>query len=210
MGVAMSSFKHFINTQKVFTESDNKKIAVFTFGRFNPMTKGHQKLIDSVIQTANQYQGSPYIFLSHSNDSQKKDPTKIKNPLSYDVKFDLMQEAFPQAPLVKDQSVRTPHDTFDFFADKNYTDVYFVVGSDRIEEFKRRWVPYAFEYFDNAALISAGTRDPDAEGVAGMSATKAREAAIEGNIAKFRAATGWSGEFVNKLYHQVRKGLGVE
>lgn len=204
----MIKFKQYID-EKVLNEGKDK-IAVFAFGRFNPPTKGHLKLIDKTIAVAKEKGGEHFIFPSQTTD-KKKDPKKSKNPLNWDIKVNFMKTVFPHATIMKVPEAKTPHMVSEYLEKHGFTEVYFVVGSDRVEEFKTRWLPYAEEIFNGkTGIISAGSRDPDAEGVAGMSATKAREAAILDNIGKFRAATGWAGETAQKMMRAVREGMGVE
>jgi nicotinic acid mononucleotide adenylyltransferase len=205
--LTLSSFIKLTEKEKV--EPTNKKVAVFTFGRFNPPTKGHQKLIDKTIAVAKEKGGEHFIFPSQTVD-KKKDPEKSKNPLDWDTKVSFMKQLFPKANISKVSEVITPHHVIDYLEEKGFTDIYFVVGSDRVEDFEARWVPYAKEIFNTAGIVSAGSRDPDAEGISGMSATKARDAAKEGNVGKFRAATGWSGSVAEELMNAVKNGMGVE
>lgn len=185
------------------------KIAVFTFGRFNPMTKGHEKLINATIAAAKEKNGEHFIFPSQTVD-KKKDPAKSKNPLNWDIKVNFMELLFDHATIMKVPEVKSPHNVIEYLDKHGFTEVYFVVGSDRVKEFESRWLQYAEQVFEKSGIISAGARDPDAEGVTGMSGTKAREAAIEGSLAKFRAATGWTGHAASKLMRAVREGMGLE
>jgi len=207
----MLTLKTFIGLteEKAENNDGDKKIAVFTFGRFNPPTKGHEKLVNKTLEVAKEKGADDFIFPSQTVD-KKQDPEKSKNPLNWNTKVGFMKQVFPQANIMKISEVKTPHHVIEYLEKEGYTDVYLVVGSDRVKEFEDRWLPYATEAFDNAGVISAGARDPDAEGVSGMSATKARDASKEGDIGKFRAATGWGGEVAIKMMRAVRKGMGVE
>jgi nicotinic acid mononucleotide adenylyltransferase len=201
------TFKQFTN-EKILNES-KKKIAVFAFGRFNPPTKGHLKLIDKTIAVAKEKDGEHFIFPSQTVD-KKKDPKKSKNPLNWDIKVNFMKKVFSHATIMKVPEAITPHMVNEYLEKHGFTEVYFVVGSDRVKEFETRWLPYAEELFDKSGIISAGSRDPDSEGVSGMSATKARDAANLNDIGKFRAATGWSGDIAQKMMRAVREGMGAE
>jgi len=206
----MLTLKTFIQlTEKKNDRPPKKKVAVFTFGRFNPPTKGHLKLIKKTMAVATEKGGEHFIFPSQTVD-KRKDPQKSKNPLNWDIKVNFMKQVFPKATIMKVPEIKTPHDVIDYLDKHGFTDVYLVVGSDRVKEFESRWIPYAKEVFTNVGVISAGARDPDAEGISGMSASKAREAAKEGAIGKFRAATGWGGEVADKMMRAVREGMGVE
>lgn len=94
-----------------------------------------------------------------------------------------------------------------YLAEKGYNKIIFVAGSDRVPEYEKRWLPYAQEHFAEASVVSAGQRDPDAEGATGMSGTRAREAAATGDLAKFRASTGWEGELSAQLMNAVKGRL---
>lgn len=206
----MLNFANYINlTEKDDDQPKETKIAVFTFGRMNPPTKGHLKLVDKTIDVAKEKGGEHFIFPSQTVD-KKKDPEKSKNPLDWGTKVNFLRKVFSHANVMKVPEVKTPHHVIDYLEEKGFTDVYFVVGSDRVEEFKARWLPYAKEIFANADIVSAGSRDPDAEGISGMSATKARQAAADDDIGKFRAATGWTGDVATKMIKAVQHGMGVE
>lgn len=209
----MLKFKTYYDKQttpSLLSEDDNKKVAVFTFGRFNPPTKGHEKLIKKVVSLAKEKGGEHFIIPSQTVD-RKKDPSKSKNPLDWETKIRFMKRLFPELTILKEPSIKSPHHAIEYFDEQGFTDVYFVLGSDRIEEFTHRWIPYAKEVFQEAKIISAGTRDPDSDDdIAGMSASNARRAALEGDIGKFRAATGWGGEIVEDMMNAVRQGMGVE
>jgi len=212
----MFTFKKFIT----FLEGEKKagsgsKTAVFTLGRFNPPTKGHLKLINATVNEANRINGDHFIFPSQTVDiplkrTGKVDPLRSKNPLPWDVKIHFMRQLFPHANIMQVEEIKSPHNVLDWFLDQGYTDIVFVVGSDRVQEFETRWLPYTRDTYKSAKIVSAGVRDPDAEGVSGMSGTKARQAAMEGNVAKFRASTGWSGTIATELLQAVRKGMGVD
>jgi len=158
------------------------KVGVFAFGRMNPPTIGHEVLVNRVLDISNKYKGDHLIFLSQTH----KPP---KDPLPFDLKQSIFQQAFPQANLYDgvEKKVRTPYDALSVMADR-YDHIVMVVGSDRVNDFKKMR-PYAIEYGAKAfEVVSAGERDPDAEGTAGMSASKARSLAAEGDFEAFRAA----------------------
>lgn len=152
------------------------KSATFTFGRFQPATIGHEKLFKAL--KANSRGGDVYIFTSQTQD--KKD-----NPLSYQEKTDMLKGMFPQfaSSVVHDTSVKTIIDAMKFLASKGYVNVKLVVGEDRVEKFDELLNKYNggddFK-FDVIEVVSAGVRDPDADGAEGMSASKMR-AAVRAN-----------------------------
>lgn len=155
------------------------KTAVLTFGRMNPPTIGHEVLAQKVIKTARQSSGTPLIFLSHSSDPKK-------NPLSYEEKVRLAQAAFGRNIVVKSQA-RTIIEILKQLTGQ-FDNVKVVVGSDRVPEFKRILDKYNGRdfKFQSVEVVSAGTRDPDAEGVSGMSASKMREAAAKNDKNSFK------------------------
>lgn len=183
-------------------ETGERKLAVFTFGRFNPPTRGHEKLVNAVVSIANERGGTPFVFPSTTHDSKK-------NPLTYDDKVAFLQALFPHANVIHNAEIKNPFQATGFLNSEGYTDLVMVVGSDRVDEFRKRF-NRAEEYFDSFEIVSAGERDPDAEGISGMSGTRAREAAVTGDIGKFRAATGWEGEFASQMMKAVRHGMGVK
>ena len=201
-------FRDFIKlTEAKAAETGESKRAVFTFGRFNPPTKGHEKLINAVVRTAGS--DDHFIFPSHTKDvtKPKGSPTKNKNPIDSKTKVNFMQHMFPQANIVFNEELRSPFHILPFLGEQGYTDLVMVVGSDRVPEFQKR-MDKATEYFDSFEVVSAGARDPDSDdAVSAMSATKAREAALENDIAAFRVATGWDGDMSRQLMDAVQQGL---
>ena len=155
------------------------KKAVITFGRFNPMTIGHEKLVNKVKDVSKKTSGDPHIYLSHTQDNKR-------NPLDYKTKVKLAQRAF--GSVVKKSRARTIIEIMKELEKKKYTDVHLVVGSDRVKEFDTLLQKYnGKDYtFDSIKVESAGDRDPDAEGVSGMSATKMRVAAKTGDLKLFK------------------------
>ena len=145
--------------------------ATFTFGRFNPPTEsGHGKLISAVQAHAEKAGGKHYIFPSHSQDAKK-------NPLSHGDKVGAMQKLFPNANVVSHNKVRTAIDAMKHLEKQGYSNVTMVVGSDRVAEFHGLLSKYRKKEFPGIKkvnVVSAGNRDPDAEGAEGMSASKLR------------------------------------
>lgn len=190
------------------TDHAERKAAVFTFGRFNPMTKGHGLLIERVLKEAKDRDAEMFIFPSQTND-KTKDPRKNKNPLEWEEKIKFLEEAFPGITFVADESVKNPWGAVNYLSEKGYTDITIIAGSDRVEEYSTRLKQYALNHVENFDVVNCGTRDPDSSAPAGMSATAARDAALDGDIGKFRAATGWKGDFAERLMKAVRKGMGA-
>lgn len=187
-----------------------EKRAVFAFGRFNPPTKGHGKMIEKAVAEGKKHNADVFIFPSQTVD-KKKDPAKSKNPLDWKTKISFMKRLWPDVNIVEAAEVKSPWNVLEYLSDRGYTDVVIVAGQDRVPEYETRLAKYALEVFKSFAAVSAGTRDPDDDkDVTGMSATKARIAAREGDIGKFRAATGWSSEIVEQMMKAVRAGMGIK
>lgn len=153
------------------------KIAAFTFGRFNPPTTGHELLINKVKEFAGG--GDYYVFPSHTTD------TKGKNPLSAAQKVTLMKLMFPKHKdsIILDDTIRDALKALKWLEEKGYTDAIFVVGSDRVPAFQFIKQYNGKDYNMNTVEIkSAGERDPDADDVSGMSASKVRNAIVSGDF----------------------------
>lgn len=213
----MFSFNQYVDlTEAKSSETGESKIAVFTFGRFNPPTKGHAKLIAATLNLAREKGGDAFIFPSQTVDKPLKrtgmvNPESSKNPLNWKTKVEFMKMVFPEAAGAIQQvpEIKSPYQVPLWLGQHGYTDVYFVAGSDRVDEYNARIGDTARQYFDHIEVVSAGTRDPDAEGISGMSASKAREAAKSNDLPLFRAATGWDGDVALRMMDEVRKGMGA-
>ena len=182
------------------------KKVVFAYGRFNPPTIGHEKLIHAVERQA---RGEDWLIIP----TQSVDPKD--NPLPYDVKTKYMKMMFPQyADHIDDKACcRTPVDVMKHLMMKGYSDVVFVVGSDRLGQFgflekNNRKDDYSFNSIE---IVSAGERDPDAEGASGMSAAKMRKAAKDVKTSDFMAGIpdSLSSKQKLELMKEVRKGMGL-
>lgn len=185
-----------------------KQPVVFAFGRLNPPTIGHQKLIDRVITMAKRVKGLPVLYVSATQD-------KKKNPLTAKQKVDYLKKIYSRGIQIRPAigSERTFMEILKNRFDKKYTDVYMVAGSDRVLEFKRLIKQYnGKDYnFDVVEVISAGSRDPDAEGVTGISASKMREFAKNNDFKSFKQnlMTGTRENDAMKLFKDLKKGMGV-
>ncbi len=180
------------------------------FGRMNPPTLGHGQLLKTVADNA--ANGDYYIFATKTH----KLPD---NPLSYDVKFKFLQAMFPEYAnnMVYNPELKTIMQVAQWLYSQGYTELNFVAGSDRLPEFEKLLKAYngkgqpgdkGYYIFTNINMISAGDRDPDAEGLSGISASKARAAAAAGNFEDFVAKTG-AGELARPLYDAVREAMNV-
>jgi hypothetical protein len=188
-------------------ESSTPKHAAFCFGRMNPPTIGHGQLINTVAQAS---QGGDYfIFVSQTQD-------KKKNPLDYTTKVKFVRALFPEQAnhVVYDTSIKTIMDVIHWLYANGYRSITMVAGSDRIGSFQELLPKYngvegvngAYYKFDSIDFVSSGERDPDADGIAGVSASSAREAAANSDLETFAQATG-AGKLAEPLYQAVRKGM---
>lgn len=155
------------------------KKVVFSFGRMNPPTVGHQKLVDKITSTARKEKADAKVFLSHTQNNKK-------DPLNYAEKIRFARKGFGK--IVEQSKSKTIIQVLQELEKAGYTDAILVVGSDRVTEFsgllnKYNGGPFSF---DSINVISAGARDPDAEGVEGMSASKLRALAVEGDFDTFK------------------------
>jgi phosphopantetheine adenylyltransferase len=202
MGNMIKGFKQY--------NEEKEKSVVFTFGRFNPPTTGHEKLIKKV---ADQASGTDFrIFASQSNNAKK-------DPLQYKEKVNLMRKMFPKygRNIVLDSNLKTVFDILVYLYDKGYTRATMVAGSDRVPDFKKLVNKYNgvearhgfYNFKDGINVVSAGERDPDADDVSGMSASKMRAAATEGDFQAF--SNGLPKSFGDKLavFNLLRKRMGL-
>jgi len=161
-----------------------KGTLTLAFGRFNPPHAGHQQLMDIAAQSAEQEE-SDYIIVP----SRSQDPKK--NPLDADTKISMMRQMFPQHSerIVNDGANRTIFDVLKKAHNDGYTNVRIVAGQDRVKEFDKLSQNYNGQLyqFDNMEVLSSGERDPDAEGMEGLSSSRMRLAAAEGDFKSFRA-----------------------
>ena len=181
------------------------KKTVFTFGRMNPPTVGHEKLVAKVNEVAKRQKATPLVYLSHTQN-------KKKDPLSYDQKIKFATKSFGKI-VVKSRS-KTIIQILQELESKKYTDITMVVGSDRVEDFKGLLNKYnGKDYtFNSIEIVSAGARDPDAEGVEGMSASKMRSLVADGEMEEFHtgAPSKLSYKDAHSMYNDLRKGMMLE
>ncbi len=173
---------------------------VVSFGRMNPPTVGHEKLVNKVKEIARKTGAKAEIYLSHSQDAKK-------NPLTYDDKVMIAKEAF--GSIVQKAAAKTIIDVMKTLQ-SHYGEVTLVVGADRVAEFETLLNKYNGKEFNFNAInvVSAGERDPDAEGVEGMSASKMREAALKGEETKFKTGLPKKlQQHADDIYTMVRAGM---
>ena len=184
---------------------------VFTFGRFNPPTTGHEKLLEAVAAQAKKNPGAPYyVFASHSENVKK-------DPLPYSKKVAYMKKMFPKHSrnIIVDKA-RNVFEIAVSLYNKGHKAIVMVVGSDRVAEFDTLLNKYngvearhGYYGFDNIEVVSAGERDPDAEGVTGMSASKMRAAASANDFEQFKLGLPRGFADGKKLFADVRKHMGI-
>ena len=188
----------------VDTGSDTLTVA---FGRFNPPTVGHEKLLKAARKAATG--GDLKIYPSRTQDPKK-------NPLDPDMKISFMKKMFPdfKENIINDDEMKSIFNVLIAAAEAGYANVNIVVGSDRQAEFENLAQKYNGDLytFDQIRVISAGVRDADAEGVEGMSASKMRKAVMDDDFASFRRGTPKTlddGD-TQSLFNAVRQGMGVK
>lgn len=202
--MSFSSFKKFL--------VEEEKTAYFTFGRMNPPTIGHEKLLNALAIKAGK---NPYrIFLSQSEDPKK-------NPLPYQMKVKSARKMFPKyaRSIMLNKKVKNVFDVAVQLHNEGFKNIVMVVGSDRVREFdvllnkyngkKGRHGLYNFQRIN---VISAGARDPDADGVEGMSASKMRAAASSNDFTAFSQGLPKSvaNAEAKRIFNAVRKGMGLK
>jgi nicotinamide mononucleotide adenylyltransferase len=186
-----------------------KGTLTIAFGRFNPPHLGHLQLMDTAAASAEQ-EGSDYMIVPSRSQDKKK------NPLDPDTKVSLMRSMFPQHSerIMNDASTRTIFDVLKKAHNDGYANVRIVGGADRVNEFNKLANNYNGNLyaFDNIEVVSAGDRDPDSEGVEGLSASRMRLAAAEGDFKTFRL--GMPPEMRPKdaraVFDTVRASMGVQ
>ena len=187
---------------------EQKGSVVFTFGRFNPPTTGHEKLIQKVASVAG---SNPFRIYPSQSQNPKKDP------LPFALKVAYMRKMFRRyAKNIVAGKEKTVFEIVTKLYSEGYTDVVMVVGSDRVKEFTSLIMKYngvngrhGFYDFETIDVVSAGERDPDAEGVTGMSASKMRAAATMGDFDQFKLGLPRGFKDALKLYNDVRKYMGI-
>ena len=184
---------------------DNNNTLIFAFGRFNPPTIGHAKLMSKVITEARSKRANHIVFASASTD-------KRSNPLDVDTKVKFMKKMFPKNNIkAAGGDQRTFMEVLKSY-DKIYGNIVMVAGSDRTSEFQRLANKYNGKDYNykSIKLSSSGERDPDAEGVAGMSASKMRAMAKSNDYNSFKSGvTNLTDSETRSLFSAVKKGMGI-
>jgi len=186
-----------------------KGTLTLAFGRFNPPHAGHLQLMDIAAQSAEAEESDYIIVPSRSQDAKK-------NPLDADTKVSVMRQMFPQHSerIVNDGANRTIFDVLKKAHNDGYTNVRIVAGQDRVKEFDKLSQNYNGQLyqFDNMEVVSSGDRDPDAEGMEGLSSSRMRLAAAEGDFKTFRAGLpeGVPRKSAMQLFDTVRQSMNVK
>ena len=200
----ISSFKSYL--------VEEEKTVYFTFGRMNPPTIGHEKLLKKLASKAGR---NPYrIFLSPSSGDEK-------NPIEYKTKVKFARKAFPKyaRSIVMSPNARSIMEVATAIYNEGFKNVVMVVGSDRVREFTARLNAvngkkgrHGFYNFKKITIESAGERDPESDKVKGMSGTKMRNAATSGDFTKFAQGLpkGLNNADAKQVFNAVRKGLGLK
>lgn len=192
-----------------------KKI-VFTFGRFQPVTQGHIKLINKAVDYANQSGAEHRIYASKSHD-------KIKNPIPYENKLGYLKQIAPHANIVHDPQVHSAFDIAGKLSRQGYDDVTMIAGSDRVKEFRKSignyvknrsdpdFDPEKHFAFKKWNVVSAGHRDANRDGVEGISGTKMRNYARKGNLKAFAKGVPTTNlKLIKSMFRDVRNNLKEE
>jgi hypothetical protein len=191
-------------------EDDSGKSAdtlTMAFGRFNPPTVGHGKLLSAAKKAA--AGGDLKIYPSRTQDPKK-------NPLDPDMKISYMKKMFPdyEENIINDDEMKSIFNVLTTAGEQGYKSVNIVVGSDRQSEFENLATKYNGDLYDfeQINVISAGVRDADSEGVEGMSASKMRKAVVDGDFDAFRRGTPKElddGD-TQALFDAVRSGMKIK
>ena len=200
-----------MHLRELFLKEDDRSTAVFAFGRFNPPTIGHEKLINKVQQVADKVNGKAYIFLSHTDGTEK-------DPIDFTTKLGYLRRHFQSDPKLSFGDIRanTIIKVMKVLEQEGRTKVIMVAGDDRVMQFKNLLNQYNgkptkagnVEYtFDSIDVVSAGQRDPDADDVTGVSASKARELAMKGQEHEFSKII-MGGDKGKVLYDKIQDQFG--
>ena len=195
---------------KQYLVEENREV-FFTFGRMNPPTAGHGKLIAKLSTKAGK---NPYkIFLSQSHDSKR-------NPIDYTTKIKYARKMFPKYArnIILDKSIKTVFDVMVSLFNEGYNRVFMVVGSDRVTEFETSLKKYngekgkhGFYNFESIVLISSGERDPESQSIEGVSASRQRDFAKNNDFLGFSQGlpNSFSSKDSKRLFNDIRTGMGL-
>jgi len=202
-----------MHLRELFLKEDDRSTAVFAFGRFNPPTIGHEKLIQKVQSTASKVNGKGYVFLSHTGGT-------AKDPIDFTTKLSYLRQHFQSDPKLSFGDIRanTIIKVMKVLEQEGRTKIIMIAGDDRVMQFQTLLNQYNgkptkagnVEYtFDSIEVVSAGQRDPDADDVTGVSASKARELAMKGQEQEFSKII-MGGNKGKVLYDKIQDRFGNE
>ena len=206
-GVQPAGVQEPTHTMQPAEVEKTKGTLTIAFGRFNPPTTGHEKLLDTVASSSDK---DDYMIVPSRSQDKKK------NPLDADTKVSVMQKMFPKHKnkIVNDANNRTIFDVLKKAHNDGYTNVRIVGGGDRVKEFDKLANDYngKLYQFDNVEVMSAGDRDPDSDDVTGMSASKQRKAAAEGDIKAFMKGVpkSLSQKDAEELFKKIRTAMNIK
>jgi hypothetical protein len=201
-----------MHLRELFLKEDDRSTAVFAFGRFNPPTIGHQKLIEKVQSMARQVNGKGYIFLSHKQNN-KTDPLSFQEKQAY-----ITNQINDSSLEIGNASANTIIKALQVIQGQGRTRIVMIAGDDRVVEFQKLLNQYngkpdkagnELYKFDDVQVVSAGQRDPDADDVTGASASKARDWALKGQEHEFSKIV-MGGDAGKVLYNKIQDALGVQ
>ena len=191
-------------------QTEGNKGLVLVFGRFNPPTVGHQKLLQSAQREAKRTNGDLKIYPSRTQDPKK-------NPLDPGMKINFMKQMFPdyEENIIDDAGTKTIFDALTSAYGEKYSDVTIVVGQDRLSEFQglaQKYNGTDLYNLENIVVVSGGARDPDADDVTGMSASKMRSYATDDDFQSFVKGLPPALKTMQKreLFNNVRKSMNVK
>ena len=184
------------------------KHIVFSYGRMNPPTAGHSKVVDKVHSHAQKIGANHAVIVSHSQNNKT-------DPLHHEHKKEYLKHIHPEVNF-EHSTKEHPHFLAQLkkFHQEGHTHATMVVGSDRVKQFKALANKYnGKEYnYKKIHILSAGQRDPDAEGVAGISGTKMRAHASGNDFKSFKSGLhpNHSDDHAKKLYKATRQGMNLQ
>ena len=202
-----------MHLRELFLKEDDRSTAVFAFGRFNPPTIGHEKLIQKVQSTAAKVNGKGYVFLSHTGGTEK-------DPIDFTTKLSYLRQHFQADKNLSFGVIRANAiiKVMKVLEAEGRTKVIMIAGDDRVMQFQKLLNQYNgqptkagnVEYtFDSIQVISAGQRDPDADDITGVSASKARELAMKGQEHEFSKIV-MGGDNGKVLYDKIQDEFGKQ
>tara|TARA_Y100000385_G_scaffold47191_2_gene43830 strand:- start:6429 stop:7253 length:825 start_codon:yes stop_codon:yes gene_type:complete len=192
-----------------YLEEAAAETVTLNWGRFNPPTIGHEKLLDISMSKGT---GVHRVYATQSQDNKK-------NPLDWKTKIKYMRKVFPKHArhILMDKRAKTIFDVLTIAYDDGFKNIELFVGSDRLTEFEKLVNKYngtkgrhGFYDFSSIKIMSAGERDPDAEGAEGMSASKMRAAAADNDLIMFTKGLPPRFKDAEGLMNAVRSGMGLK